>query len=211
MRKGLFITAEGMDGSGKTTQIRLMEEYIKKKGLEVVLTREPGGTAISEKIRSIILDPENTEMADVTEMMLYAASRAQHVEELIKPSVDEGKVIICDRFIDSTYVYQGFGRGIDINRIEEINRIAMKGIFPDITLFFDLSPEIALKRRLGATAGDRIENENMEFHMKVYEGYKRLAHMYPERIKVVDASREAGEIFEDVKKYLDKSLEVIFK
>ena len=164
MKSGLFITTEGTDGSGKTTQIKLMESYLKDKGFDVVVTREPGGTGIGEKIRSIILDPENSDMAYMTEMMLYASARAQLVGELIKPSLEYGKVVICDRFIDSSYVYQGFGRKIDIELIERVNSIALDGIMPDITLFFDIDPKIALERRIQSTGADRIEQEKMDFH-----------------------------------------------
>ncbi len=206
MGSGLFITVEGTDGSGKSTQIALMAEYLRKMGHEVVLTREPGGTNISEKIRSIILDPENREMGYIAEALLYASSRAQHVAELIKPSVEQGKVVICDRFVDSSYVYQGFGRGIDMQILESVNKIAMDGMFPDITFFFDISPEVALERRIQATGADRIENEKMEFHMKVYRGYKSLAAKDPDRIKVIDADRSIEEIAEDVKLWLGRFL-----
>lgn len=206
MGSGLFITVEGTDGSGKSTQIALMAEYLRKMGHEVVLTREPGGTNISEKIRSIILDPENREMGYIAEALLYASSRAQHVAELIKPSVEQGKVVICDRFVDSSYVYQGFGRGIDMEILESVNKIAMDGMFPDITFFFDISPEVALERRIQATGADRIENEKMEFHMKVYQGYKSLAAKDPDRIKTIDADRSIEEIAEDVKLWLGRFL-----
>lgn len=203
MNRGLFITIEGTDGSGKTTQIRLMEEYIRERGCEVILAREPGGTAISEKIRSIILDPENVEMSAAAEMLLYASARAQLVSEVIKPAVESGKTVICDRFVDSSYVYQGFGRGIDLKTVSDVNKAALDGMEPDITFFFDISPEIALKRRIASTGADRIENEKMEFHMRVYEGYKKLASMYPGRIKSIDSSRGVEEIFADVKGWLD--------
>lgn len=206
MKRGLFITVEGTDGSGKTTQIRLMEAYIRERGGEVILTREPGGTNISEKIRSIILDPENTEMSDVTEMLLYASARAQLVSEVIRPAVESGKTVICDRFVDSSYVYQGFGREIDLKVISDVNKVALNGMEPDITFFFDISPEVALKRRIASTGADRIENEKMEFHMRVYEGYKKLASMYPQRIKSIDSGRGVEDIFEDVKGWLDSLL-----
>ena len=174
MNKGLFITVEGVDGCGKTTQIKLMEKYLREKGINVVLAREPGGTDISEAIRSIILDARNTEMSYITEMLLYASARAQLVAQVIKPALNKGNVVICDRFIDSSYVYQGFGRGIELKTIEEVNRIAMDGIEPDITFFFDLRPEVALRRRIEASETDRMEKENIEFHNKVYSGYLKL-------------------------------------
>lgn len=206
MKKGLFITVEGTDGSGKTTQIGLIEGYLKEKGCDVVLTREPGGTNISEKIRSIILDAGNSEMGYITEMMLYASSRAQLVSEVIKPAVESGKIVVCDRFVDSSYVYQGFGRGIDLKIIADINRIALDGTIPDITFFFDISPEVALKRRIDSTGADRIEKEKMDFHMRVYNGYKKLVMLYPERIKPIESCRTIGEIFEDVKYWLNQLL-----
>lgn len=206
MKRGLFITTEGTDGSGKTTQIKLIESYLKEKGFEVVVTREPGGTAIGEKIRSIILDTENSNMSYITEMMLYASARAQLVNELIKPSLAAYKVVICDRFIDSSFVYQGFGRNIDIELIERVNNIALDGVRPDITIFFDIDPEIALKRRIQSTGADRIEQEAMDFHKKVYNGYKKLASMYPDRIKAIDSNRSIQEIFADAKEQIDRIL-----
>lgn len=207
MKKGLFITVEGTDGSGKSTQIRLMEEYLRSKGYDIIFTREPGGTRIGEEIRSLILDPENTEMGIIAEMLLYASSRAQHVAELVKPAVMSGKVVICDRFVDSSYVYQGFGRGIDLKLVESVNNIALDGMTPDITFFFDISPEIALKRRIASTGADRIENEKMDFHMKVYEGYKKLALIYSDRIKSIDGNRDVDSIFQDVKGWLDELIQ----
>lgn len=208
MRKGLFITVEGTDGCGKTTQIKLMEEYLRSKGYTIVFTREPGGTRIGEEIRSLILEPSNVEMGYIAEMLLYASSRAQHVSELVKPAVMSGKVVICDRFVDSSYVYQGFGRGIDFKVVESVNNIAIDGMIPDLTFFFDVSPEISLQRRIASTGADRIENENMEFHRKVYEGYKKLISIYPDRIKSIDSSRDIASIFEEVKGWLDRLLEL---
>ena len=138
--KGLFITVEGTDGAGKSTQIQLLTDYLKSKGRNVILKREPGGTEISEKIRELILDVNNKEMSDVAEALLYAASRAQLVQQVIKPALVKGEVVICDRFVDSSIVYQGIARGLGKNMVEEINRFAIDGIMPDITLFFDLSP-----------------------------------------------------------------------
>lgn len=204
MRNGLFITTEGTDGSGKTTQIRLMETYLREKGYDVVVTREPGGTGIGEKIRSLILDPENTQMAAITEMLLYASARAQLVNELIKPAVEAGKIVICDRFVDSSYVYQGFGRGIDLRIIEEVNAVAMNGIQPDITFFFDIDPETSLSRRRASTEADRIEKEALDFHIRVYNGYRNLARIYTERIKTIDSNRSVEEIFQDLRDWLDR-------
>ncbi len=203
MSNGMFISIEGTDGSGKTTQINLIKDYLKGKGRDVVITREPGGTGISEKIRSIILDPENKEMCKITEMLLYASSRAQLVYNVIKPALKTGKIVICDRFIDSSFAYQGYGRGIRLDYITKVNKVAMDGVMPDLTFFFDLSPQTALKRRLASSGPDRIEQEDIDFHMRVYNGYKSLAQLYHDRIKTINAERSVEEIFSDVKKWID--------
>jgi len=206
MKKGIFITIEGTDGSGKTTQIRNIEAFLRELGYEVVITRDPGGTEISESIRKIILDPDNVKMARTTELLLYYAARAQLANELINPAILEGKIVICDRYIDSTYVYQGFGRGFARETIDKLNDISLSGILPDITFFLDISPEVAMKRRQNASSLDRIEKEKMDFHMKVYEGYKKLCEMFPNRIRRIDASKEPEAVFEDIKKILRVSL-----
>lgn len=203
MKKGIFITVEGTDGSGKTTQIKNMMEHLSSKGCDVVLTREPGGTRISEDIRSIILNPSFTEMHNVTEMLLYSAARAQLVEQVIRPSIAENKTVICDRYVDSFFAYQGYGRGFDLETLRRITDIAVNGMMPDVTFFFDLDPETALSRRMTASTGDRIENELIEFHRRVYSGYKELALKNPDRIKTIDASRPAGEVWNDVRHQLD--------
>lgn len=199
MKRGFFITVEGTDGSGKSTQISLMKEYLGKLGYDVVLTREPGGTNIGEKIRALVLDADNAEMGIITEMLLYASARAQLVEQVIKPAIDNGRIVICDRFVDSSYVYQGFGRGIDLQIVDSVNHAALNGLMPDLTLFFDLNPEIALSRRVAATGADRIEKERMDFHLRVYSGYKKLAGLYPERIKSIDSGRGIDEIAQEVR------------
>jgi len=206
MQKGLFITFEGTDGSGKTTQIKLVEEYIRENGYEVVLSREPGGTKVSELIRNLVLDPANSEIVPLTEMILYAASRAQHVAQLIKPAVEMGKIVICDRFVDSSYAYQGCGRGVDLKIVADINRAAIDGMVPDITFFLDIDPEIALKRRINSTGADRIEQEKLEFHMRVYDGYKKMALLYPDRIMTIDANKTIEEISFQIKEYLKEIL-----
>lgn len=203
MTKGIFITIEGLDGSGKTTQISKIKDYFSRRGYETVLTREPGGTEISEKIRNIILDASNTRMSPITEMMLYASARAQLIFEVIKPALNQGKVVICDRFIDSSYAYQGYGRGIDLKIIESVNALGLDNLKPDITFFFDIEPGIALARRISATGADRIENEKIEFHERVYRGYKDRAALDPQRIKVINANREIDEIAEEVECWLN--------
>jgi len=208
MVRGYFITVEGTDGAGKTTQIKLIEDYLKSKNKSVVVTREPGGTNIGEKIRDILLDSQNSEMGIITEMLLYASARAQLVSEVIRPAIEEGKVVICDRFVDSSYVYQGFGRGIDLKIITDVNRVALDGLLPDITLFFDINPVDALRRRSNSSELDRIEKEKMDFHKRVYNGYKKLAMLYSDRINCIDSNRSVEEIFVDVKACIDELMDL---
>lgn len=201
--RGKFITIEGTDGSGKSTQIELLMDYLRKKGADVIFTREPGGTQISEKIREIILDVDNSEMTGITEALLYAAARSQHVEEKIIPALEAEKIIICDRFVDSSIAYQGAARGLGAEKIMGINEAALHGIMPDMTLFFDLSPEKGILRKKNERALDRLEKEKMDFHEKVYEGYKNLCKKYPERIKPIDADRSIDEVHSEVIEVID--------
>ncbi len=195
---GKFITIEGTDGAGKSTQIKMLVEYLDKKGFDVIVTREPGGTKIGEKIREIILDKENAEMDCVTEAFLYAASRAQHVKEKIIPALKEGKIVICDRFVDSSIVYQGYARGISIDFIEKINRYATEETVPDLTLFFDIVPYIGIERKKAGQDLDRIEKENIDFHMAVYEGYKKVCSENSERIKRINALKSVEDVHSEV-------------
>ena len=197
MSKGYFITFEGPDGCGKTTQIELVKEYLSSKGFDIVLTREPGGTPISEKIRAILLDPDNKEESGVTEALLYAASRAQHVAEKIKPALEEGKVVLCDRFMDSSLAYQAYARGLGEDVIS-INMFAIQGCSPDLTIFLDLDPEIGQKRQVERGKLDRLEQEGLSFQKKVYDGYQQLIKKYPDRIKVVNADRDPDSISKDI-------------
>lgn len=201
--KGKFITIEGTDGSGKSTQIELLMRYLQDKGLDVVFTREPGGTGISEKIREIILDINNKKMTGTTEALLYAAARSQHVEEKIIPAVNSGKIVICDRFVDSSIAYQGAARGLGADMIMDINSFALHGIMPDLTLFFDLSPEKGILRKKNERELDRLEAEKLEFHNKVYEGYKSLCGKYPERIQPINADQRVEDVFDNVRKAID--------
>ena len=196
--RGIFITFEGGDGSGKTSQINLLRQYFIEKGKEVIITREPGGTQISETIRNIILDINNKEMSDLTEALLYAAARAQHVQEIIQPAIEAGKVIICDRFVDSSVVYQGYARNIGIEKITEINHIATNGLTPDKTFYLDLEASIGLSRKKNQTDLDRLEVEKLEFHERVIEGYRTLAKKYEDRIIKIDATLSVEEIHEIV-------------
>ena len=196
--RGLFVTFEGVDGCGKTTQIKFLKEYLEKKNKKVVLVREPGGTKISESIRDIILNVENSEMVDNCEMLLYAAARAQLVEQVIRPNLESGAIVLCDRFVDSSYVYQGIARGLGLEKVEAINKVAMNGIEPDMTLFFDIDPEISLKRRMTVSSADRIEKEKLDFHKKVYQGYRYLANKYPDRIKTINANCGIEEVKQQI-------------
>lgn len=201
--EGIFITIEGGDGSGKSTQIDLLTKYFDGIGYDVLLTREPGGTVISEKIREIILDKNHMEMVDMTEALLYAASRAQHVQEFIIPNVHAGKVVICDRYVDSSVVYQGYARGLGIEAIEAINSYATAGLSPDLTILLDLPPEIGLQRKKHQRALDRLELQADSFHMKVSEGYRILAKRHPERILSVDATQSIERIHEIIKEAIN--------
>ena len=204
--RGLFITLEGGDGAGKSTQIRNIKSFFEMKGLVVVHTREPGGTQISEKLRDILLDSHNTEMDAVTEMLIYAASRAQHVRELVKPALDEGSVVICDRFLDSSIAYQAYGRGLG-DMVKIVNSYATDGLTPDITFWMDIDPDAGKERVSKMGDFDRLEMEARDFHYRVYEGYKAIAQSEPDRIKRIDASRSVEEISAEIIKYLEEICE----
>ncbi len=204
--KGKFITIEGTDGSGKSTQIELLMKYLDEKGVDTVLTREPGGTPIGEKIREILLDKNFKEMTDITEAFLYAASRNQHVKEVIIPALEAGKVVVCDRFIDSSIAYQGGARELGENMVMDINSFALEGVMPDMTLFFDLAPEKGILRKKNEHELDRLEEEKIDFHKKVYDAYKKLCEVYPERIKAIDADDTVENIHKKVIDYVDKLL-----
>jgi len=192
--RGLFITIEGGDGSGKTTQIKLLMAYLKETGQQIYLTREPGGTQISEEIREIILNTKHMEMADITEALLYAAARAQHVHEVILPKLEGGYSVICDRFVDSSVVYQGYARGIGIDEVEEINGYATLGLTPDLTILLDLPAEEGLRRKKQQQVLDRLELQADSFHIKVSEGYRLLAKRHQERILSIDAMKSMDDI-----------------
>lgn len=200
--KGIFIVLEGPDGSGKSTMAKKIGEYYREKGREIEFTREPGGTDISEKIREIILNNDNTEMDYKTEALLYAAARAQLVSEKIIPWLKGGKIVISERYIYSSFAYQGIGRGLGIEKIKEINSFATEDLMPNIVFFLDVNPERGLKRKLNMDGGDRLENEDVSFHKQVYDGYKALAKLYPE-IKIINAERTIEEIFFDIKEVIN--------
>jgi len=201
---GLFITIEGMDGSGKTTQITKLKEYFETEGKEVVLTREPGGTVISEAIREIILDIRYKEMDPVTEALLYAAARAQHVREYIVPLLEQGKIIICDRFVDSSMVYQGHARGLGHEKIGMINDFATGGLVPDLTFFLDLEHTKGMSRKQNQQELDRLEAEKEDFHQLVREGYHALVNNNQSRMISIDASQSIEAIHLEIVKGLSK-------
>ncbi|HBI03153.1 MAG TPA: dTMP kinase [Paenibacillaceae bacterium] len=202
--RGLFITFEGIDGSGKTTQIRLLYDYLVKEGYSVVLTREPGGTRIGDKIRGLLLDPENREMTDRTEVLLYAASRAQHVQEVILPAVASGKIVLCDRFVDASLAYQGYGHEKTLEDIVGINEYATGGVKPDRTYMLMLSLEESgsrLQTRFAGEEGpDRIEMKPVSYHSRVWHGFNEIANGSPHRIRQVDAGGSREEIQEEIRK-----------
>jgi len=197
MKRGRLIALEGPDGSGKTTQIELLEKYLKELGYEVVRTREPGGTQVSEKIREIILDNDNANMNYMCEALLYAASRAQLVSEVIKPALTAGKMVICDRFVYSSMVYQGIGRGLGAERIKSINEAALDGLEADLTFMITIPYEEGLKRKKMQRTLDRLENGGDEFHKKVFEGYLDISKKC-DKIEVIDGNRSVEEIHEDI-------------
>ena len=200
---GLFITFEGTDGSGKTTQIKLLEKYLKDKGFYVMCTREPGGNPISEKIREIIIDKENTEMTSVTEALLYAAARAQHVANDIKPVLNDGGIVISDRFLDSSLVYQGYARGLGIKTVRDINRYAVDGLEPDMTFFLRLKPKDGIDRKRSQHELDRMESEDEKFHTMVYSGYMQLVRRSKKRIYVIDALKSVEDIHAEITQKID--------
>lgn len=199
MEKGLFITFEGVDGCGKTTQINLLSEYLQKQGYEVLLTREPGGKGLGEKLREILLNYDG-EVSDRCESFLFLADRAQHIDTIVNPAVQQGKIVLCDRHTDSTVAYQGYGRGLDIETINNLNSIATNGMKPDLTFIFDIDTETSMKR-IGKNQ-DRMESAGIEFQTKVRNGYLEIAKQEPERVKVIDATKSIEEIHEEVLKYI---------
>ena len=205
MKQGLFITLEGGDGAGKSTQMNNIEKYFNERGYTCLRTREPGGTSIGEALREILLSPATSKMTDVAEMMIFAAARAQHVRELIRPAVEEGKIVICDRFVDSSIAYQKYGRELG-DMVVQVNDIAIDGLLPDITFWMDINPE-AGRERIGKredSSLDRLEREKMDFHYRVYDGYQELCERYPERVKRIDATRSIEEMRDEIYGYLDE-------
>lgn len=209
---GTFITFEGIEGSGKSTQIALLANYLTARGIRNVLTREPGGTLIGDQVRKILLDPANRSLDPAAELLLYAASRAQHLREIILPALANGMTILCDRFSDATLAYQGYGRGLDIEMIRSLDRIVTTGMRPDLTILFDIEATMGISRArgrnnsLGLEAEARFENEALAFHDRVRQGYLKLVAQEPDRIRIVDASGTSEAVQEQVRKIVDEWL-----
>lgn len=189
MKKGLFITFEGCEGSGKTTVSKYLYNRLKDEGYDVIYSREPGGVDIAEQIRAVILNVNNTAMDPRTEALLYAASRRQHLAEVVLPALNEGKIVLCDRFVDSSLVYQGYARGIGIDKVWELNQFAIDDCMPDMTLYYDVDVEIGLARVRSRGELNRLDSENVEFHKSVRRAYQLIAEKYPERIVTVDSNQ----------------------
>ncbi len=214
MNKGLFITFEGIEGCGKTTQLEKVYEWLQSLNFSVVKTKEPGGTKIGKKIRSLLLNPDSKDMNSLTELFLYSADRAQHIREIITPVLDKDNIVLCDRFSDATKAYQGYARKIDINLIEQLNTLATSGLKPDLTLLFDLDPETGLQRaRKRNKTNDkddmegRFEREDLPFHRRVRRAYLKIAENNPERFKVISADNTAEEIFKNSKSILKEIID----
>ena len=200
--RGKFITFEGCDGCGKSTQLKMLNEYLTKENVPHIFTREPGGGKISEAIREILLSGKNMEMTDECEALLYAAARVQHLSDRVEPALAKGELVICDRYVDSSLAYQAYARGLGTDFIGGINAFALKHYLPDVTVFIDLTPEAAFKRKHGADENDRLEQAGMAFHKRVYEGYKKLASENPDRFVCVDGNMTPQEIFEEIVRVL---------
>lgn len=205
--KGKFITFEGPEGSGKTSVITGIKEYLEDKGFDILTTREPGGIKIAEDIRDIILNKENTMMDAHAEALLFAASRSQHYHEKVVPALDAGKVILCDRFIDSSLAYQGHARGLGIDEVYSINKFAIGNHLPDLTIFIDVPPSVGLERVFSNTRKvDRLDLESIDFHNKVYEGYMIISEKYPDRIVKIDGTKCVEDVIKDTLEAIQKVL-----
>jgi dTMP kinase len=205
----LFITFEGVEGSGKTTQIQRLKKYLTQKGIRCKVTREPGGCSIGEKIRQILLNPDHREMVPATEFLLYEAARAQHVNEVIKPFLERDGVVLCDRFSDATLAYQGYGRGIDLKWIQRLNHLSSQGLQPDVTFLLDCPSDVGLERAiqrnrtLKQEREERFEMEELKFHQRVRKGYLAIARKEPRRVKVIDTRQGEEKVFEKIQKIVD--------
>ena len=205
----LFITFEGVEGSGKTTQIQRLKKYLTQKRIPCKVTREPGGSSIGEKIRKVLLNPDHREMLPMSELLLYEAARAQHVKGVIEPFLKKGGVVLCDRFSDATVAYQGYGRGIDLKWIERLNHLSSQGIRPNVTFLLDCPSDLGLKRALQRNRAlkqekeGRFEREEIQFHRRVRKGYLEIAKGEPRRVKVIDTREGEKKVFEKIRKFVD--------
>jgi len=209
-KKGLFITFEGCEGCGKSTQSELLKQYLQNKGFTVILTREPGGNIVAEKIRNILLNP-NLKITSLCELFLYEASRNQHLCNIIKTNLQKGNIVICDRFTDSTIAYQGYGRKLNIKTIEQLNNIATEKIKPDLTIYLDIIPKTGIERakiKKDFTDGDRIERETLKFHNNVRKGFLELAKKYPKRIKKIKTQKTIEQTQKLIIKEIEKCLKI---
>ncbi|MGD1967919.1 MAG: dTMP kinase [Desulfobacterales bacterium] len=211
----MFITLEGIEGSGKTTQIDRLADFLAQNGIKCVITRQPGGTVIGESIRSILLNPENDTLAPMTELLLYLADRAQHINEVIKPALATGQTVVCDRYFDATVVYQGFARGLSVQLLKDLHQLLFDNLKPDVTLLLDLSPQQGLERawqqlNSGQRVGreSRFESEAIVFHEKVRAGYLELARLEPQRFHVINAARSPDQVFAEISKTLIPFLKI---
>jgi dTMP kinase len=212
----MFISFEGIEGSGKTTNMRHAVRFLRDKGFDCVITREPGGTRIGEKIRAILLDPSSKEMNPLTELLLYTADRSQHIKELISPLLSAGKTVVCDRYYDATVVYQGYARGLDTALIHRLHRLLFENLKPDITLLLDLPPEVGLSRawkQIDKGDRDRVETrfeeETLSFHKKVRSGYLEMARLEPERYRIIDASKEPDQVRKEIARTLAEEIDAM--
>ena len=205
MKRGLFITFEGADGCGKTTQLKLLAEYLMMRGYDVVITREPGAKGLGEKIREILLNYDG-DVSDRCESFLFLADRAQHIDMIVNPAVETGKIVLCDRHTDSSVAYQGYGRGLPVERIKMLNELAVNGRHPDLTIVFDIDVETSMSRV--GDEKDRLESAGMEFFNRVRNGYLEIAKQEPQRVKVLNAAKSIDEIQKDVKKLVENLLRI---
>ncbi|HAR94689.1 MAG TPA: dTMP kinase [Deltaproteobacteria bacterium] len=201
----MFITFEGIEGSGKTTHVDLLSDYLEKQGHRVVRTREPGGTPVGEALRSVLLK-KDLRVLPLTELLVFLASRAQHVEEVIRPALEEGNIVLCDRFVDASYAYQGYGRGIDLGIIETLNRLVTKGVRPNLTILLDCTVEVGLGRKSADGHLDRFEKEELSFHQKIRSAYLELAEDDPKRFVVLNAKKDVAKTQEVIREKVERLL-----